>query len=254
MNVKLYESELSSAEWQTIQPLFPRAKKKQNPRKYSYKVIFNAILYTLKTGCAWRLLPNDYPPWQSVYYYFSKWKKLDLLEKLNTKLREKLRESLGRDKDPSVAIIDSQTIKASDTSENTGYDGGKKINGRKRHIVVDVLGLLIAVFVSPANFSDRNGAKRNFEKIASSPRLKKIWADGSYTGTIISDTHEDYGWSIEVIKPVTGKGPGFHVRPWCWIVERSFAWLTKNRRLCREYERDSASSEALIQGSVNFRY
>ena len=228
------------------QILFSKSKKKGRKRSYPILNIVNAIFYILKSGCSWGLLPNDLPPSGIVYYYFRKWKKSGLWKKIQNN-DEKVRIKLGRDPKPSAGIVDSQSIKSTDIAGDRGYDGGKKIKGIKRHILVDVLGMIIESSVTTASTQDRTEAKSIFSKIKNSmPRLEKIWADGGYTGPFGSWVKEECGWDVEIIKPVKGKGAGFHVRPWCWIVERTFGWLNKNRRLSKNYEVLKDTSEALI--------
>ncbi len=211
---KLYDTDLNPSEWQVIQYLFPRAKKLGRRRTYSRWSVVNSILYVLRTGCAWRLLPNDLPPWPIVYHYYREWKIQGLWARINLRLTEKVRIAAGREASPSAGIIDSQSVKASDTCQSSGFDGGKKINGRKRHILVDVLGLLIAVVVTSASTQDREGAIINYwSRCNSLPRLQLLWADGGYTGPFIPLVKKIFGWIVEIIKPVTNKGPGFHVRP-----------------------------------------
>ncbi|MCI5116345.1 MAG: IS5 family transposase [Candidatus Electrothrix sp. AX1] len=157
----------------------------------------------------------------------------------------------GREATPSATIIDSQSVKMTNQAGVKGYDGGKQIHGRKRHTLIDILGLIICVYVTAANVGDRAGGLEIMKRIEGKfPRLKKIWADGSYTGSFVEKLLDLYNRTVEVIKPVKDKGPGFHVRPWCWRVERTFGWLNKNRRLSKDYEVLESSSEALIYISM----
>lgn len=242
-----YPSDLNLKQWAMIQPYFPRRKKVGRRRKHSLRAIVNAILYVVKSGCAWRMLPNDYPPYQTVYWYFRTWKLNGLWKRIHDRLRERTRAQAGRDPNPSAAIIDSQSIKSSELRDDVGYDGGKKIKGRRRHILVDTLGLPIDVSVTAASVGERKEAEAIFERVhGQMPRLKKVRADGGYTGPLVGRVRERFGWDLEIIKPTSSK-PGFHVRPWCWIVERTFGWLTKNRRFSKDYELRTSSSEALIR-------
>jgi putative transposase len=247
MNEKRYPSDLTLREWATIQPLFPRAKRRGRPSKHSKKGIVNGILYVVRTGCQWYALPNDYPPYKTVYDWFAKWTRSGLWGRLLKRLNERVRVRAGREPEPSAVIIDSQSVKSGGISEDVGFDGGKGINGRKRHILVDVLGLLFGVSVTAASVQDRDEAERIFEALEDDmPRLEKIWADGGYTGKLADYLLGGLGWDLEIITPTKAE-PGFHVRPWCWIVERTFGWLTKQRRLSKDYERSTAASEALIR-------
>ena len=247
MNDKRYPSDLTLREWSVIQPMLPRAKRRGRPAEHSKKSIVNGILYVVRTGCQWYALPKDYPPHTTVYDWFSKWTKSGLWGRILMRLNERVRVRAGRDPEPSALIIDSQSVKSGGISDEVGFDGGKWVKGRKRHIAVDVMGLPHAVSVTAASVQDRDEAERIFEALEDDMRrLEKIWADCSYTGPLGDYLLGTFGWDLEIITPTKAE-PGFHVRPWCWIVERTFGWLTKHRRLSKDYERKTASSEALIR-------
>ena len=212
--------------------------------------IINAIFYLTRTGCQWRLLPHDFPPWWTVYFYFRLWKLLGLWESINADLRGALRVRDRRDVHPSAAVIDSQSVKTTEVGGEHGYDAAKKINGRKRHILVDTLGLLLKIVVHPANIQDRDGAKMLFEKMVGHvPRLARIWADGAYCGKLIEWTHSTLGVMLDVVKR-SDDISGFKVVPRRWVVERTFGWLGRNRRMSKDYERTTSSSEAFAYASM----
>ncbi len=212
----------------------------------------NGIFYVLRSGCAWRMLPHDLPPWSTVYGYFRTWRKEGVWEQLNDALREAVREQAGRNAEPSAAIIDSQSVKNTETKGSRGYDSNKKVTGRKRHILVDVLGLLLVVLVHEASIQERAGAQSLLQRAKQKGfrRLQLIWADGGYSGQLMIDWgHELAGWVFEVITRAAD-ATGFEVLPRRWVVERTFAWLGRYRRLSKDYEQLPETSEALIYAAM----
>jgi putative transposase len=245
----LYDTDLTDTEWEQLAPLVPAAKPGGRPPKHSRREILNAIFYAVRGGCAWKLLPHDLPPWRTVYHYFWSWRRTGVWQQIHDRLREQVREAAGRNTNPSAAILDSQSIRTSEAGGVRGYDGGKQIRGRKRHILVDTLGLLLLVVVTAANVQDRNGAQILLSPLATQfRRLRLIWADGAYAGELTSWTRGLRKWGklrLEIVRKPKGQ-KGFSVLPWRWRVERTFAWLCRNRRLRCDYERLPQTTEAII--------
>ena len=246
MNRQPYPTDLSDEQWNLLEPMLPPPFLRGRKRTVDLREIVNAILYLLRTGCAWRYLPHDFPKWATVYYYFRTWRDLEWFAKLNGELRSEVRLADGRDKDPSAAIIDSQSVKTTEQGGEKGYDAGKKVNGRKRHILVDTLGLLLSVKVLAANLQDRDGAKALLSEVKERmPRLYLIWADGGYRGQLITWVATTCLWLLQVVKR-SDDVKGFVVLPRRWVVERTFGWLGRNRRLSKDYERQCESSESFV--------
>ena len=247
-----YDSDVNDVEWQLLEPLIPPEKPGGRHREVNIREVVNAIFYVLRTGCGWRLLPHEYPPWQTVYGYFNSWRKAGLWEQINTALREAVREQEGRDAEPTAAIMDSQSVKTTALAGIRGFDGGKIIVGRKRFILVDVLGLLLTVVVTKASVQEREGAKTLLFRALDQHHalLQLIWADGGYSGQDFSAwVWENCGWLIEVVKR-SDDAQGFVILPRRWVVERTFGWLLRFRRLCKEYEVLPETSEAWIYAAM----
>jgi putative transposase len=261
METHPYRTTLTDAEWEVIRPLFPPPPATGRPRQHRWRTLLDAIFSAIRVGGAWRLLPQEWPPWKTVYHSLRRWRLDGTWERIHSALREALRGQVGRDPQPSAGIIDSQSAKTSEQGGPHSFDGGKQINGRQRHLVVDTQGVLLKVVVHPAGRHDRVGAKLVFQALHHHfPRLRHLWADQGYAGVLRDGTREQTGRELEVVYPwwrqlkryfpdrlqEAGFQPGFHVLPRRWVVERTFAWLGRSRRLSKDYERVCETTEALI--------
>ena len=242
-----YASDLTDREWQLIARLLPKPRRVGRPREVDLRVVINAMLYILATGCQWRALPKDFPPFTTIQYYFYNWRDTQLWRRINRALVERARRAVGRKPTPSAGIIDSQTVKTTESGGPRGFDPAKRMKGRKRHLVTDTEGSLLVVQVHPADIQDNHGAvpllkaaRRAFR------RLRHIFADRVYRGPKLLNAISDVGkWTIEVVTRTESVG-SFKPEPRRWVIERTFAWFGRCRRLAKDFEKTITSAEAWI--------
>ena len=241
-----YPTNVSNSQWQIISKFLDV----ERNRKYDLREIVNGSLYLVKTGCQWRMLPGDFPKWQIVYYYFSVWKKNEIWEQMHEALVEKIRKKAGKNEEPTVGIIDAQSVKSTlVSSQDKGFDAGKKIKGIKRHMIVDTLGLILAVVIQSASVQDRDGAVSVIDKLMENWRkIIKIFADGGYAGKLIGKVKDKFKIELEIIK--RDELHTFKILPKRWIVERTFSWIDTNRRNSKNYERLKNTSVAIVHLSA----
>jgi transposase len=253
-----YPSDLTEAQWALIEPLVPahstrgKGTRGGRPLKYSRRRIVDAILYVDRTGCSWRQLPHDFPPWETVYFYFQRWAADGTTDRIHVALRDAVRDAAGRDPMASAGAVDSQTVSGAATvgTASRGYDAGKKINGRKRHLVVDTMGLLIVVLVTAASVQDRDGGVRVLDRAKTAmPSLVHIWADAAYSRRVQDFATRALRIAVQVVAKLVGQA-GFVPLPRRWVVERTHAWITGHRRMARDYERLPTHSEAMIKWAM----
>lgn len=251
-----YPSDTTDAQWALIDPLLPDPAwlrgQGGRPETHCRRAIVDAIFYLVDNGIKWRALPMDFPPWSTVYNYFAAWQAAGITQDILDELRDRVRLAEGRAAEPTAAIVDSQSVKAAETvgRDDRGFDAGKKINGTKRHIAVDTMGLLLCVLVTAASVQDRDGARPLLSLLANAcQRVQRVWVDGAYAGKLVDWARRSWAITLEVVKR-SDDITGFVVLPRRWVVERTLAWITRHRRRVRDYERLPAHHEAMVCWSM----
>jgi putative transposase len=243
-----YPTDLTDEQWHILEPMIPREKHGGRHRTMDMREVVNAILYILRTGCQWRNLPHDFPPWGTVAWYFWLWSNDGTWTRIHDKLRELVRGEAGRESEPSAAIMDSQSVKTTEVGGPKGYDAAKKVTGRKRHLLVDTMGLILLVIVHPADVQDRDGATSLLSLLVGRfPRLQLIWADGGYAGHLVAWVMLTFESRLRLEIVRRTEEHRFSVVRHRWIVERTFGWLGRCRRLSKDYEALTGTSEDWIR-------
>jgi transposase len=247
-----YPTDLTDSQWALIDPLLPPVRRGGRPEKHDRRRIVDAILYVVRTGCSWRQVPADFPPWGTVLWYFKQWRADGTVDRSHDALHDRVRDAAGRDPLASAAIVDAQSVKGADTvgAGSRGFNAGKNVNGRKRHVVVDTMGLLLAVVITAASVQDRDGARTVLDRLrCAMPSVALIWADGGYAGKLLAWAQARLRLLIETVLKPEGLHT-FQALPRRWVVERTFAWISRGRRLAHDYERLPARAEAMIKWAV----